>query len=275
MNHLDKKFEMLEVISFSYLQKEAENILAILRERFSVYVKGEEKEILKLLKKQVAKRCQDENIESTFSYLKKSCKNQNQKIKTKNKGGLVVFGTEEPPGGFALIKYELSGVSTQLTAVARMTSDLLKYLNMEIYLDAFDSKVLNRLKVLLNQKGFTVFMDAVVKIAYYGGFCADSPKISDYLDELEREQSKKIKIPIPINLCAQKFLSHVVVNVKDPHNFVKAALTYYMTFQNGVSVSRASRLLGVSRTTITEHLRRAEELGIIRFFAGQVEEVTS
>ncbi|MBX9704190.1 MAG: hypothetical protein K2X39_08565 [Silvanigrellaceae bacterium] len=150
-----------------------------------------------------------------------------------------------------------------------------EYFKLDIYLDVFDSLKLLRLKQVARLQGIGALIDAVVQTAYLAGYQGNNDKAQSYLDKALLHQDLNKNLGFPLEKCAEIFLSHVLSMGNSAHTFLKSCLSYYAVSKKGHNMSHASRLLSISRTTLNEHLRIANQLGVCEFLEGSINIVSS
>ena len=181
----------------------------------------------------------------------------------------VHVGEQKLDSGYGFVFYHVRSPDQLLGNVAAAVEMILEHFNLEFYIDVFDSKKLSRLKQIARVQGIRSLIDAVVQTAYYGGYKGDSECAQSYLDRAEfLTDADKMEEEIPLENCAKKFLSHVVTHGEDAHSFIKSCLSYFVVTKQGHTMTRASQILSISRTTLLEHLKIASQLGVSSFLEG-------
>lgn len=179
----------------------------------------------------------------------------------------IVVSNETFPRGYGLIGYCLSRPEITQAQVARMTGKVLRHFRLETFEESFDAERVALLREVLRRAGLEVFVDAVVRIAFDSGF---QGKIDLSVDALEAVLSQVPQQDEPKrleeNAAVNAFFDRIMRESDEPHSFMKAALSFYVVRGQGVSISKASRHLNLSRTTLQEHLRLAERYGVARLF---------
>lgn len=172
--------------------------------------------------------------------------------------------------GYGFIAYRVRSPDHLLGSVNRAISHILNYFGLELYMDVFDGAKLTRLKQIAKVCGLRHLIDAVVQTAYLAGFKGNAEEAQLYLDRLPFSFYEDLMggTGDSIEMCAKKFLAHVVSHGEHAYSFLKSCLSYYIINSQGHTMSRASEILNVSRTTLLEHLKSASKLGVSNFFEG-------
>ena len=95
-------------------------------------------------------------------------------------------------------------------------------------------------------------------------------KFNSYLDTFNTQGSPEDDTNISLETCAKRYLSHCITQGDNALDFLKSSLSFYVVGNQRHTMTRASQILNISRTTLLEHLRIAEKLGVPRFFSGSL-----
>lgn len=182
----------------------------------------------------------------------------------------LYVGDEPLPPGYGFVDHPLGPLDVLISSPARMVMTILREYGLEAYIEVFDAPKMKRLKRILRVCGFGALIDAVVKTAFLCGFQGTQGEVEKYLEECLGQTQNRADSACSVSLefCARRFLDHVMSYGEDAHSFLKSTLSYYAITARGDSATRASQILSVSRTTMMEHLRLAEALGVPKFFEG-------
>jgi hypothetical protein len=136
-----------------------------------------------------------------------------------------------------------------------------------VYQPVFDAAHSTTLKPLLNRGLLSVFIDAVVQVAYYEGACGDAERAQTFLRGLTRPPERDQLPPIgPESIAA--VLQWVLEREVAPHHYAKSLLTYFTVYVKELSHVQASQVLGISRTTLQTHLKVAARCKVGDAFGG-------
>jgi hypothetical protein len=183
----------------------------------------------------------------------------------------ILMSNETLACGMGFVKYELPTPDELLHSVPTAIEEILEHFGLNLYIEIFDSQKLRVLKQIAKRLGIRKLIDCVVQTAYLAGFQGNQKDSQKYLEAtLIQEDSHDTTYRIPLESCAKKFLSHVILQGEHAHAFLKSCLSYYIITDQGHTMSRASQILSISRTTLQEHLRLASELGVSHFFDGKL-----
>jgi hypothetical protein len=181
----------------------------------------------------------------------------------------ILVTSEKLQSGYGFVKFALPSPDHLLSSVAAATSLILNHFGLGVYLDVFDANILSRLKQISKIMGLRALIDAVIHTAYLGGFHGDVENTNKYLTKIQTEHDNILnKNSDSLEKSAIRFLSYVVLRGEDAHAFLKASLSYYTVNLQGFSMTKASQVLKMSRTTLQEHLKIGEQLGVAHFFEG-------
>jgi hypothetical protein len=264
--------KLVEIIIQKKLYADVEQILTISNQGFDVYVKTEFQEIqdllLKLLNQELQVNPRGFRIISSIEELKWD----HHVSKTDDIAFIptILIGTQRLEHGYGFVCYEAQTTDQLIGNVAACVQHILKYFCLEFYLDVFEGSYLSRLKQIARVHGLKLLIDAVVQTAYLGGFKGNGKGAEEYLDHLLLSTEPQIKSQeLSTENCAKVFLSHAIAHGENAHSFLKSCLGYHIVNNQGYNMSRASQVLNISRTTLQEHLKIAEELKVSSFFDGR------
>ena len=264
--------KLISLLIRKRLYEEIEQIISISRQGFDVHVKSEFVEVEKLLITLLEQELKNTNanefkliIDPKFLNIELENVDNDTVIKP-----TVFVNSDSLQSGFGFVKYHVRPPDCLLGSASSAIASILDYFGLAVFIDVFDSCKLSRLKVIAKTIGLGALIDAVIQTAYLGGFHGDSQKAQQYLDGLEvmSDSFYSSKEEISNARCAEKFFNFVVLRGEDAHAFLKSSLSFYAVKVQGFSMTRASQVLQISRTTLQEHLKIAEQLGVSNFFEG-------
>lgn len=261
------------------LYEEVDQILAISRQGFDVFAQVEFPEVksllIQLLEQEVKLNSRVFRIidynESSFIEKRETLFDDTKVLEEEDEQFIptVLVGEHKFDAGYGLVHYFVKSPDQLIGNVATAIETILNHFGLDLYIDVFDAKKLSRLKQIARIQGMCSLIDAVVQTAYYGGYKGDSASAQSYLDRAEfLTDAVKTEEEIPLENCARKFLSHVVTHGEDAHSFLKSCLSYFVVSKQGHTMTRASQILSISRTTLQEHLKIANQLGVSSFLDG-------
>lgn len=171
--------------------------------------------------------------------------------------------------GMGFIVYKISSPDLLLTSPGNAIEKILSHFGLSIFIDVFEAELFAKLKQISKILGINHLIDAVVQTAYLGGFKGNYGKAVKYLDHvlLDSDEIYSSQL-VSLEKCAESLFSYLMQQSTDAHGFIKSALSYYAVRRKGFTMSRASQILQISRTTLQEHLKLAEKLGVSNFFEG-------
>lgn len=261
------------------IEAEVDHILSIALQGFDVQVEIAFAELKDILKESFQGRLkqspdsfrlldgvrglQQEDLCSTFTA------NQSFDFQPK-KTPIILLDESRRAFGYGFINYRVCSPDQLIGSVSRAVSHILSYFGLDLYIDVFDGAKLTRLKQIAKVCGVRHLIDAVVQTAYLAGFKGNAEEAQTYLDRLPFSFYEDLGggNGDSIEMCAKKFLAHVISHGEHAYSFLKSCLSYYIVNGQGHTMSRASEILNVSRTTLLEHLKSAPKLGVSRFFEG-------
>ncbi|MES2613851.1 MAG: hypothetical protein V4591_00380 [Bdellovibrionota bacterium] len=252
------------------LYDEVDQILSISRQGFDVFAQVDFPEVKTLLIHLLEQELKINSREFRIIECKKELhSHENSAFEEENFMPTVLVGEQKLDSGYGFVHYHVRSPDQLLGGVAAAVEKILKHFNLEFYIDVFDAKKLSRLKQIAKLQGLKSLIDAVVQTAYYGGYKGDNNRAQSYLDKSEfLTDGTKMEDEIPLENCAKKFLAHAMTHGEDAHSFIKSCLSYFVISKQGHTMTRASQILSVSRTTLQEHLKIASQLGVNSFFEG-------
>lgn len=265
--------ELAKIIIQKKLQEDVEQITSIVKQGFDVYAHSDFTEIRFLLSKSLEQRLQ-KNFHQFHIFLNRDEFNQrkfNKKSNEMQSEPLIWIGEESPDHGYGFVHYKLQSPDQLIGNVAVAVQQILKYFCLQIYLETFEASVLTKLKNVARVHGLRSLIDAVVQTAYLAGFKGQAQEAQEHLDlVLVSTQHQNEHRSFSTENCAKVFLSHAVAHGENAYSFLKSCLGYHIINHHGYNMSRASQVLNVSRTTLQEHLKMAQELQVSAFFEGRL-----
>lgn len=171
--------------------------------------------------------------------------------------------------GLGFIVYNIQSADNLLSSSAYAIEKILDHFGLSLFIDVFEAEIFSKLKQIAKIMGINHLVDAVVQTAYLGGFKGNYAKAVEYLDHMLINCDELYsKDSVSLEKCAENFFAYIILQGQDAHGFVKSALSFYTVKRKGFSMSKASQMLQISRTTLQEHLKLAEKLGVSNFFEG-------
>jgi len=267
-----QKPKLISILIKKKLYEEIEQIISIIKQGFDVHVKTEFPEVEKLLIELLEIELKVSEIEfnllldSKFLNIDLDELNSDQDYTLKP----IIFVNSKPlASGSGFVKYAVRSPDHLLSSTSSAIENILEYFGISVYIDIFDAAKLSRLKQIAKILGLRVLVDAVIQTAYLAGFHGNSEKALYYLDSIQSNNDENYSnSEISIERCAEKFFSYVMIRGEDAHSFLKSCLSYYAVRLQGFTMTRASQVLQISRTTLQEHLKIADQLGVSHFFDG-------
>lgn len=253
-----------------HLKKEVGQIVDLTQQGFDVFIYTEFLEITKTLENLLH---QEIRINSRAFRLITEPEN----IATQNSDDLnfafiptVLLGNHVLNHGTGFVRYHIESPDKLLNNIASAIEEILIYFKLERYIDCFDAKVFLKLKEIAKLRGVRCLIDAVVQTAYLAGFLGKQEPAYQYLDTFKISENfeKNTNPPFnaPIELCAKRFLSHCISYGDSSFDFLKSCLSFYVVSKQGLTMTKASQILNISRTTLIEYLKVAEKMGVSSFF---------
>ncbi|BBH51637.1 hypothetical protein [Fluviispira sanaruensis] len=266
--------KLISALISKKLNKKIDEILSILRQGFDVQIKTGylevENKVLELLEQQLKINSREFLLFTDSEKL--YAMNEKSEVEDSSFMPIIFVGNSQIRKGYGFIAIELPSPDLLLTSIPSAISTILNYFNLNIYLDIFDSNKLLSLKKITIIHGLNLLIDSVVQTAYLGGFRGESEDAQRFLDQTQSEVIEDLdKKEVPLEKCAEKFFSYVLLRGEDAHSFLKSSFIYYSITLQGLSMTRASQIFSVSRTTLLGHLKTAEKLGVSHFFEGYIQ----
>lgn len=267
--------KLISILVKKKLYEEIDQIILTSKQGFDVHVKTDfpevEKILIELLSLEIKSHSYNTRLIQDPKYLN---------IEVEDSGGnfelvfsQTIYVNSNPlKSGSGFVTFNVRSPDYLLSSVSSAIESILKYFGLSIFLDVFDANKLSRLKIVARNFGLGSLIDAVVQTAYLSGFQGDSEQAQKYLDNIQFNYDYKSNLnEISIEKCAEKFFSYAVIRGDDAHLFVKSCLSYYAVKFQGFSITKASQILQISRTTLQEHLKLADRLGVSNFFDGYIQ----
>lgn len=182
------------------------------------------------------------------------------------KGSVLVCDEATPHIGHGFVLFQLPSVESLLPSITTVVTRVLQELSLQNYLDCFGAKTVGQLKRVLSARGFFETVDAIAEVAFRAGFSGNEELCSQYLDGMLHSSSLSPQSKLT-EVVPEEFFELILSLSSQPHTFVKAALSYYVVKTSGASVTVASRRLNISRSTLHQHLRAAEQHDVQRLFS--------
>lgn len=273
--------ELIEMLIKKELYTDIEELISITKQGFDVYIQSDSSEIYRamtnLLHQELFVNPRAFRLVSTYLQhpsTERSLERAPKEIDDTDFIPTLFLGHSDLlKNGFGFVRYQMRSVDQLIGNIAACIEQILNYFNLGFYIDSFEGVHLTRLKQIAKVHGLKQLIDSVVQTAFLAGFKGSSENALQYLDQIiaSTDSFPYEKNFSPEN-CAKIFLSHVVSRGENAHSFLKSCLGYHIVNHKGYSIVRASQVLHVSRTTLQEHLRLAEELNIASFFDGRLSE---
>ncbi|WGL61429.1 hypothetical protein QEJ31_07485 [Pigmentibacter sp. JX0631] len=265
------KVKLIKELVNKRLEEDVNHILNIVKSGFDVHVKVESKEIHEIILASLETEQKNQflcfNIVTDPLQLDEKYETLISKKSTIIPTVLIHPDTIKYGLGFIL--YKVSSPELLISSPANAIEKILEHFSLDIYIDVFDSEIFRKLKLVAKYLGLNCFIDAVVQTAYLGGFKGSYSSASEYLDHILINYDELCSnIDISLEKCAENLFSYTLMQGQDAHGFIKAALSFYTVRKKGFTMTKASQLLQISRTTLQEHLKLAEKLGVSNFFEG-------
>ena len=252
------------------LYEDVDKILSISRQGFDVFAQVDFKEVNNVLIDLLEQELKINSREFRIIYSDEKLNHKvNENEEEEDFMPTVVVGDCKPKTGYGFVHFVVRTPDQLIGNVASAVEMILEYFKLDFYIDAFDAKKLSRLKQIARVQGLPALIDAVVQTAYYGGFRGDNDSAQTYLDKAEFLTNSTLEEKdVSLEQCAKKFLAHATSHGEDAHSFIKSCLSYYVVSKQGHTMTRASQILSISRTTLQEHLKIATQLGVSSFLEG-------
>ncbi len=279
------RFGLLQEIMAPKIMPEIDAILDDVRSNFDVAVLLHNDESRDVFKTLITERAQTPSSEFVLATSVAEVKELARRSQRK----CIVYVSEESlPAGAGFMVRQMPPMPTFLPSLSLIVSYALREFRQESFIDVFDGKRMVHLKEVLRFAGLSATLDAIVKVAYFAGFEGNDSLADKTLREIvflakqnylgvkkERMLLNRNEELFPgvgqVNraspaIHAQNFFQQLLGSEQSPHAFAKLALSFYTVHGLGHSITKASRLLAVSRTTLHEHLRLAHACGMEKYF---------
>jgi len=172
------------------------------------------------------------------------------------------------PVGLVAVRFDLPSMRSLLPGMGTIVMQVLEQMSLERYIDCFDGKTMSALKKVLDLRGVTPLLDAVIQVAYLAGVLGDEGQSQQYLDGLTSQAAMNAgQTQAPTANPQLDQILDTFMATHDPYDTLKAALAHHAFVRKKVSQAEASRNLKVSRSTLQSHLSMAERLNVARFFS--------
>lgn len=262
--------KLISLLIRKKLYEEIEQIISISQQGFDVHIKSEflevEKLLIELLEIEVKVNARGFRLVIDPKFLNINLEGPKSDLDV---SPILFVNSESLKSGSGFVKFNVRSPDHLLSSTSSAIENILEYFGLTVFIDVFDANKLSRLKLITKTFGLSVLIDAVVQTAYLSGFHGDSERAQQYLDSIQLYNDENYSTnEISIEKCAEKFFSYVVIRGEDAHSFLKSSLSYYAVKLQGYSMTRASQILQISRTTLQEHLKIADQLGVSHFFEG-------
>lgn len=169
-----------------------------------------------------------------------------------------------PPSGSGFIVIPLPSLESLLPSINTTVSTILDCSGLMTYEEVFDARKMSKIKQIASTQNLGIVIDAVVNVAYIAGVHGDEDRADEYLKALALDfaplNTTDMRAPFP------RVIDEILKATQHPHSYLKAALSYYVVRSQGNSMTRSSRLLNISRTTLQQHLRLAENFKVCELF---------
>lgn len=179
----------------------------------------------------------------------------------------IFVGSRPMDTGQGIVFYGIQAPEYLVGSIPSAVEKILKYFNLDIYIEVFDAKILKQLRRIARSRGLSVLIDAVVQVAYYGGYQANEAETEHYLHKIETSVGlPPDDVQMPLSVCARRFLGEALSRGADAHAFVKSCLTYFAINERGNTIKKTSQMLNVTRTTLYSHLKAANQFRVSDIF---------
>jgi DNA-binding phage protein len=154
-------------------------------------------------------------------------------------------------------------------SVPQAIAATLDWLGATEFLDVFERSSVVLLRQLLQEAGIQEFLRGILLMVRVGGeeglYDSACALLGDMLNQ--RVDLSTAGQKTMLNHTAQRFLDHVC-SQDNPHQLIKAYLSYHVFIKSNRNVSKASEMLSISRTTLHKHLRLAQDMQLQTAFLG-------
>lgn len=253
------------------LALEIDGALSVVRQGFDVVVRVRDSDVREVFKELMRGSVATGEFNLGESFF---CFEESERFGRREKPFLLI-SDETLPEGSGFVSLELPGVEALLPSLSAIVITVLKYFNQEELIDVFDGKHKSFIREILLRKGISAAVDAVVRISFHVGIegdCNAGERITDEILTLSAGSGARIDVPCEsLADLATRFFRVMLSKEGNPHVFMKSALSWFVVNAMGHSISEASRVLNISRTTLQDHLRVARIQGVDRFFSTAIE----
>nr|BFD30584.1 hypothetical protein GTC16762_02020 [Pigmentibacter ruber] len=265
------KIKLIKELVKKRIEEDVIHILEIIKSGFDVHIKVESQDIQEIVLEFL--ELEQKNQFLCFNIITNPQELDEKYVTVISKQSTIIPTVLIHPDtikyGLGFIIYKVSSPELLISSPASAIEKILEHFGLDIYLDVFDSEIFRKLKLVAKHLGLNFFIDAVVQTAYLGGFKGSYPSATEYLDHiLINFDEIYSNSHISLEKCAENLFSYTLLQSHDAHGFIKAALSFYTVKKKGFTITKASQLLQISRTTLQEHLKLAEKLGVSNFFEG-------
>jgi hypothetical protein len=172
----------------------------------------------------------------------------------------IVISQEPPPEGWGFITLFHLDWNLLISSPHHMIIQILEFFKLDLFIDIFDAPKLQKIKLLMKQgASLKQLIDITISLAFYHGVLGDDEKGNSLLKNHLSLIQKKLNPSLP-----HDFFEQVIHQNIHPHQYLKAALSYYVYQHQGCSVVKASQILSISRGTLQDHLKLASQYSIFK-----------
>ena len=198
-----------------------------------------------------------------------SAKNEmRQQEKEKTFLPIVIVSNEtiEPGQGFVI--HELPMVRKLGLSTSCIVDRLLHFYNRECLLDNFDGNILKILKNIHSVNGLPALVDAIRQLIFT---LSGDDQVKGIIEILEPYQegrfydSHREQEDLSPQLLSST-LESLISQSAFPLDYLKSLISWYVVHKKHQSLKQASHQLGVARSTLQVHLKRAHQLDIQKLF---------
>jgi len=249
------------------LTDEVENILCVVKQGFDLQVLTEFPEVSNALIELL--NLELEGYPELFSLL--TDLSQIKKINDPNVNSqfrpIVLINNKKLENGCGFVRYNLKSPDKLIKNPGSAVKLILDEFGLSNYIDTFNGKIFTKLKEISRIYGVHTLIDAVIQTAYLAGMQGDESAAEYYLNQIHLDNHcDHNNSDHSINTCAKRFLSHCVAYGDNSMAFLKSSLCFYVAENQKRTMTQTSQILNISRTTLNEHLKKAEILNVGHFF---------
>jgi hypothetical protein len=171
--------------------------------------------------------------------------------------------------GYGIVSVQFPPLLKLLPSFSRIVTLVLKKHDLYKYCDFIDGPKMSLLKNILEKTDFDCLIDSIVGLIYselmvfpnsqhLSGESFLKQKINSYSKKKFEQSAEKAKFPkelFPV-------LDWVLSTREDPVSFLKVLLTAYCFEKEQENVTRASKKLKISRSSLYAHIGTAGEMGL-------------